>query len=68
MWNLKNKTNKYRGKERGETMKQTLNYREQMDGYQRGGLGRDNFDNGVQERHLFDHLVLCGGVESWTVT
>ena len=38
MWNLRNKTNEQRGKKRQrQTRKQTLNYREQADGYQRGG-------------------------------
>ena len=38
MWNLRNETNEQRGrKERGvQTKKQTLNQREQTDGYQRG--------------------------------
>ena len=35
MWNLRNKTNKQGGKKR-QTKKQTLNCREQTDGYQRG--------------------------------
>ena len=42
MWNLRNKTNEQREKERErekQTKKQTLNYREQTDGYQRGGGG-----------------------------
>ena len=41
MWHLKDKTNKQRGKnkERGrQTKKQTLNYTEQIDDYQKGGL------------------------------
>ena len=33
MWNLRNKTNR----KKIQTKKQTLNYREQTDGYQRGG-------------------------------
>jgi len=33
-WNLKNKTNEQK---MGQTRKQTLNYREQIDGYQSGG-------------------------------
>ena len=41
MWNLRNKTNEQREKERerereGQTKKETLNHREQTDGYQRG--------------------------------
>ena len=35
MWNLRNKTNQKR--EKGETNKQTLNYREQSEGYKKGG-------------------------------
>ena len=39
MWNLRNKTNEQRGEETRvrQTKKQTLNYREQTNGYQRGG-------------------------------
>ena len=39
MWNLRNKTSKKRGKKKKErqTRKQTFNYREQTDGYWRGG-------------------------------
>ena len=44
MWNLRNKTNELRGKERERQIgKQTPNYREQSDGYQRwmgDGLSR----------------------------
>ena len=36
MWNLRNKTSKQRGRKR-QIKKQTLNYGEQTDGYQRGG-------------------------------
>jgi len=36
MWNLRNQTNEQRKKKR-QTKKQTLNYVEQTDGYQRGG-------------------------------
>ena len=37
MWNLRTKTNKQRKKRKErQTKKQTLNYREQADGYQRG--------------------------------
>jgi len=36
MWNLRNKTNKGGGKRDRQTKKQTLNYREQTDGYHRG--------------------------------
>ena len=40
MWNLRKKINEQREKEKqqkgeGQTKKQTLNYREQIDGYQR---------------------------------
>ena len=35
MWNLRNKTSK--GGKKKQTKKQTLNYREQTDGYQSGG-------------------------------
>lgn len=42
VWNLRNKTNKRgRGEERETNPKQTLNYKEQIDGYQRGGEGGD---------------------------
>jgi len=39
MWNLRNKTNEQRVKKDREkqTKKQTLTYREQTGGYQRGG-------------------------------
>ena len=40
MWNLRNKTSKQRRRKRvkgKQTKKQTLNYRQQTDGYQRGG-------------------------------
>ena len=37
MWNLRNKTNERREKKRETNKKQTLNYREHTDGYQRGG-------------------------------
>ena len=39
MWNLRNKMNEQRDKKEREaqTKKQTLNYRQQTDGYQRGG-------------------------------
>ena len=41
MWNLRNKTSKGRKKEKEKpTEKQTLNYEEQTNGYQRGGGGR----------------------------
>ena len=44
MWNLRNKTDEQRGKKReGKTKNQTLNYREQIDGYQKGrggGMGK----------------------------
>ena len=36
VWNLRNKTNEQRGRKEAN-QKQTLNYREQTDGYQRGG-------------------------------
>ena len=37
MWSLRNKTNEQRRKKKEkQTKKQTLNYREQTDGYQRG--------------------------------
>ena len=37
MWNLRNKTKKQRKKMReGQSKKQTFNFREQFDGYQRG--------------------------------
>ena len=36
MWNLRNKTSEQRKKKR-EPKNQTLNYREQTDGYHRGG-------------------------------
>ena len=39
MWNLRNKTNGQRekwGEQDRESKKQTLNYREQTDGYQKG--------------------------------
>ena len=39
MWNLRNKTNKQREKRQKKHKKQTLNYREQTDGYQMGGKG-----------------------------
>ena len=35
LWVLRNKTSK--GKQKGQTKEQTLNYREQIDDYQRGG-------------------------------
>ena len=38
MWNLRNETNEQRRKKR-EANQQTLNYREQTDGCQRGGDG-----------------------------
>ena len=43
MWNLRSKTNKQREKnEREKNREQTLNYREQIDGCQRGGdVGMD---------------------------
>ena len=37
MWNLGNKSNEQREEKKRQTKKQTLNYREQTDGYQRGG-------------------------------
>ena len=37
MWNLRNKTNEQREKEREITQETDFNYREQTDGYQRGG-------------------------------
>ena len=38
MWNLRNKTDEHEGKKREEqTIKQTLNYREQTEGCWRGG-------------------------------
>ena len=40
MWNLRNKTNEH-GEEERKTKKQTLNYREQADGYWRGGGQKD---------------------------
>ena len=40
MWNLRNKTNDHRRKKgRGQTKKQTLNYREHPSGDQRAGGG-----------------------------
>ena len=37
-WNLRNKTNKQKGKKKERQIKkQTLHYREQTDGHQRGG-------------------------------
>jgi len=43
MWNLRNKTNEQRGKKGRERQakKQTLNYREHTDDYQRGGRWGD---------------------------
>ena len=42
MWNLRNKTNDHRGIIKGrQTKKWTFNYREQTDGYQRGGRWED---------------------------
>ena len=41
MWNLRNKTNDQRKR---QTKKQTLNYREQTDGYQKGRGWRDGFN------------------------
>ena len=35
MWNLRNKTNNQRGKKERQTKEQTLNYRDQTNGYQR---------------------------------
>ena len=43
MWNLRNKINEQRGKKRGKP-RNTLNYREQCDGYQRGGEWRDRLN------------------------
>ena len=40
IWNLRNKTTEEEKKER-QTERQTLNYREQTDGYQRGGRWGD---------------------------
>ena len=41
MWNLRSKTNEQREKKRDkQTKKQTLNYREQTGGYQRGWSGK----------------------------
>ena len=37
MWNLRNKTNGTNKKKERETKKQTLNYREQTEGYWGGG-------------------------------
>ena len=36
MWNLRNKTNEEKNR---QTKKQSLNYREQIDGYQKGDGG-----------------------------
>ena len=51
MWNLRNKISKQRKRERErerETKKQTLNYKEQTDDYQRGGGCEDGL--GRQKR------------------
>lgn len=40
MWNLRNKTNEQR-EVKGQIKQQTLNYREQIDGYQREGGWED---------------------------
>ena len=40
MWNLRNRTNEHRGEKERQTKKQTLNYREQTDGYWKGGEQR----------------------------
>ena len=37
MWNLRNKTDEHMGKKEWQTIKQTLNYREQTEGCWRGG-------------------------------
>jgi len=37
MWNVRKKTNKGKKERERQTKKQTLSYREQIDGYQRGG-------------------------------
>ena len=41
MWNLRNKTNKGKQKERDKPKNQTLNYREQTEGYQSRSGWRD---------------------------
>ena len=41
MWNLRNKTNEKREEREKQIKKQTVNYREQTDGCQRGGGLRD---------------------------
>ena len=37
MWNLRNKTDEHKEKKERQSGKWTLNYREQTDGYWRGG-------------------------------
>ena len=66
MWYLRNKTNNHRGKKRGETKKQTLNYIEQTDGYQMGGgdRGMGETSEGIKECICDKHRVLYGSVES----
>ena len=44
MYNLRNKINKQR---KGDKSKQTLNYREQTDDYQRGGELEDGWNRGL---------------------
>ena len=39
MWNLRDKINEPRGKKERGSKPQTLNYKEQTDGYQRGDGG-----------------------------
>ena len=75
MWNLRNKRNDQRERGGGETeggrerelMKQTLNYREQTEGYQReGGLGGERVKQvmGIKEGPCDEHQVMYGSVES----
>ena len=76
MWNLRNKRNDQRERGGGETeggrerelMKQTLNYREQTEGYQReGGLGGERVKQvmGIKEGSCPDeHQVIYEIVQS----
>ena len=61
MWNLRNKINKQEGKkERGrQTKKQILDYREQTDGYQKGGWWGTRGNRGWGLRRAFVISTKC---------
>ena len=53
MWNLRNKTNGQSVKREKQTKKETLNYRAQTDGYQRGSGWGDGLNRGWKSRSAF---------------